>query len=356
MRLSYEDETELLKLISIINESDETKEVIIYSDEDGKIPSATYKDYVMSTFSVSAKKKELYVELKLEDITVAVSNLREQVDSLESQVNPAPVNFNAMTIDEVRTYQINVVNTECESIISEGIDVETNNGVEHFSLTSEDQSNITNLYYRALLFGVPASLYHSDTKLCRVFTAEEIIKIGSKATTYVTELITKCNHLHAWINRETDKDVIANIHMTSDLPEDLAKNIAEITATLEAKIEEANQTASGEDITETVEETTPAEETTETVEETTPAEETTETVEVVNTETITETVEENVVEETTPTEEASENVVEEVNVETITEATEATVEENVVETKTDEANEEATATENVESSEKTDEV
>ncbi len=123
----------------------------------------------------------------------------------------------------------NIISNTCANTIESGIDVTTSVGKEHFSLTTKDQLDLTNQVAIAKS-GSATVYYHADGALCRAFTAEEIISVGTAAIAYVTYNTSLANHLFAWIDRCTTKDELNKItYSPDDLPEDLFANFAKIT-------------------------------------------------------------------------------------------------------------------------------
>ncbi|MDR3091447.1 MAG: hypothetical protein LBU36_04510 [Clostridiales bacterium] len=112
----------------------------------------------------------------------------------------------------------------CEAAIYAGVDVETSAGLEHFSLTINDQTNIGNLALQAQA-GADV-LYHADGELCRIFAPGEILAVAQAAIAHKTYHTTLCNHINVWARRTEDEEELAAIHYDSPLPKDLAASMA----------------------------------------------------------------------------------------------------------------------------------
>jgi hypothetical protein len=123
----------------------------------------------------------------------------------------------------------------CQSLIYQGIDVELSSGVEHFSLTTHDQTNIDSML-TAVTMGATEYPYHSDGHQCKVYSAADILTLYVAYKTYVTQQTTYCNFLKIWIGRETDNAVIGKIEYGVDLPEDLAAEMNSIMESAAAQI------------------------------------------------------------------------------------------------------------------------
>ena len=133
----------------------------------------------------------------------------------------------------------------CQAAIESGVDVEVSTGTEHFSLDSTDQMNLTNMNI-LVAAGVSGYPYHADGKVCRVYNAEEITKIATAATQWVTANTTLNNSLVAWINRiETEEELNTVEYSVEALPEDLKKAYYEIVtqASSDSKTNDSTESA-----------------------------------------------------------------------------------------------------------------
>lgn len=118
----------------------------------------------------------------------------------------------------------------CNQVITDGMDVETTEGTEHFSLEETDQINLTTAV-SAIEQGAKGYPYHADKKLCRMFTAEEIKSIAESATAHKLYNTTLCNHLLILARRATTTAELDAITYSADcLPIDLAENMKKVLA------------------------------------------------------------------------------------------------------------------------------
>lgn len=116
----------------------------------------------------------------------------------------------------------------CNQTITGGMDVETTEGIEHFSLEETDQINLTTAL-SAIEQGAKGYPYHADKKLCRMFTAVELKAIAKKATAHKLYHTTLCNHLLILARRATTTAELDKITYSADcLPPDLAENMKKI--------------------------------------------------------------------------------------------------------------------------------
>lgn len=118
----------------------------------------------------------------------------------------------------------------CNQAITNGMDVETTEGTEHFSLEETDQINLTTAL-SAIEQGAKGYPYHADKKLCRMFTAVELKIIAEKATAHKLYHTTLCNHLLILARRTTTTAELDKITYSADcLPLDLTENMKKVLA------------------------------------------------------------------------------------------------------------------------------
>ena len=127
-------------------------------------------------------------------------------------------------IEGIRQHKLTEISTACHETIIAGVDVETSQGTEHFSLDIDDQINISNNALQAQMDS--PTLYHADGEVCRMFAPLEMIAVATAAVTHKTYHTTYHNHLKQWVIRETDIDTLNGIVYGADLPSDLAANMA----------------------------------------------------------------------------------------------------------------------------------
>lgn len=134
-------------------------------------------------------------------------------------------------LEITRADKLSELSAACNAAIVAGMDVETTQGTEHFSLEETDQINLTTAY-NAVMLGATAYPYHADGSLCRMFTAEEITAISNASISHKMYHTTLCNHLLTWARRAETAEELESITYTADnLPADLAENMAAVLAT-----------------------------------------------------------------------------------------------------------------------------
>ena len=141
----------------------------------------------------------------------------EQIAAWEDE-HPDPV-----SLEGKRAAKTAAMSAACNAAITAGMDVETTQGTEHFSLQETDQINLT-AAVTAVQQGAAGYPYHADGELCRMFTAAEIGAVGEASIAHKLYHTTYCNHLFAWIRRATASE-LAGITYGAELPEDLAASM-----------------------------------------------------------------------------------------------------------------------------------
>ena len=133
-------------------------------------------------------------------------------------------------LDVIRADKLAELSASCNAAITAGMDVETTQGTEHFSLQETDQINLTTAL-SAVQSGAAGYPYHADGQLCRLFTAAEIQAIAAASVKHKLYHTTLCNHLLTWARRAETKEELSGITYSADgLPEDLAANMEAVLA------------------------------------------------------------------------------------------------------------------------------
>ena len=136
----------------------------------------------------------------------------------------------APSIEIIRADKLAELSASCSASITAGMDVETTQGTEHFSLQETDQINLTTAL-SAVQSGASGYPYHADGQLCRLFTAAEIQSIAEASVRHKLYHTTLCNHLLTWARRAETREELSGITYTANgMPEDLASNMAAVLA------------------------------------------------------------------------------------------------------------------------------
>ena len=172
-------------------------------------------------FYPADKRAAGFVSIEHDDETVTDCTWNEEAYQSWLAKQPDP-------LDARRPEKEAELSAACNSAIVAGMDVETTQGTEHFSLEETDQINLTTAL-SAVKAGAANYPYHADGQLCRMFTAEEIRTIASAAISHTLYHRTLCNHLLTWARRaETEKELEGITYTAEGLPDDLAQNMAQV--------------------------------------------------------------------------------------------------------------------------------
>lgn len=186
--------------------------------------------YQLCTEINHGTEDEPNIEQVFSAVTLGWSEANETIAKAEAYngeytVEEAP---DKRPFDEIRTEKLSSLSETCNQTIVAGMDVETTEGVEHFSLEETDQINLTTAL-SVIEQGAKGYPYHADKKLCRMFTAVEIKAIAEKATAHKLYHTTLCNHLLTLARRATTTAELDEITYSADcLPPDLAENMKKI--------------------------------------------------------------------------------------------------------------------------------
>ena len=118
----------------------------------------------------------------------------------------------------IKAAKLKEISDACNKIIVTGIDLELSEGTVHFNLKTEDQSNIANLF-RVVELGSTEFPYQADGDVCRIYTANEIVKIYIAMQELITKQTTYHNSLKSYVQGLTTPEDIATIVYGMELPE-----------------------------------------------------------------------------------------------------------------------------------------
>lgn len=122
-------------------------------------------------------------------------------------------------LKDIRVTKINQLSLVCKQKISSGVKIKLSDQRYHsFSLTIEDQQNISNLYTE-ILQGAKAGLYHEDGKLCQFYTEADIRALFQAAQKHIKYHTTYFNILKNRISEMTSVAKIQEIYYGIDLSE-----------------------------------------------------------------------------------------------------------------------------------------
>lgn len=141
-------------------------------------------------------------------ITIRLKNqsLEEKVEKLQEQINPT-VNEEQMSVDEFRAKHLKELDEACNEAITNGMDVETSKGKQHFSYKDEDQRNLKTLFDTAMATQMEVP-YHADGCGCTLYTWQELVQIYVTLQKNLLYHTTYVNALHTFVRSLNSKEEI----------------------------------------------------------------------------------------------------------------------------------------------------
>lgn len=194
-----------------------------------------FPEEFLSVFETAGKRAAGFVTITDDGTAVTSCVWDEEAYQKWCAENPEPD-----YLAEAKANKEAEISSSCNAAIVAGMDVNTTQGTEHFSLEETDQINLTTAY-NAVLSGASQYPYHADGQLCRMFTAEEITAISNASIAHKLYHTTLCNHLLTWVRRaETELEVESITYTAEGLPEDLAANMVQVLAAATSVSEEVS--------------------------------------------------------------------------------------------------------------------
>lgn len=154
-------------------------------------------------------------------LTLKKTDLEDSVRKIEEKLFPT-INYTGLTVDEYKDVYIGKFGEACQEKIFAGVDVETEYGLEHFSATFTDQSNIKTLSDTAMNFKISLP-YHADSSQCKIYTCTDIVKIYCAIQKLILSETTYCNALNTYVRSLETKAEIASVSYGQELPVDITE-------------------------------------------------------------------------------------------------------------------------------------
>ena len=110
--------------------------------------------------------------------------------------------YHEYTEDEKETYlneKLSSLSNSCNEKITKGAEVTlSDESKKTFSYSIEDQANVSEMF-NAIVMGATSYPYHANGEGCKMYGAEDIVKIYSTLTTLKTSQVTYYNQLRDYI-------------------------------------------------------------------------------------------------------------------------------------------------------------
>lgn len=123
------------------------------------------------------------------------------------------------TLEELQELKVKEMNIEQQKLIQNGIDVTLTNGViEHFTLSSQDQTSLMGLQTQVAQ-GLENIPWHTSNQSehCKYYSNADMALIVTTAMQFVTWHVTYFRDLRIYI-RTLDKDFVSNVYYGMDIP------------------------------------------------------------------------------------------------------------------------------------------
>ena len=184
----------------------------------------------MNEFPNSDFKTVKLVEIDEEEYEILKEalGLNEEIIYDEPEEDTEPTDDEIIydnTLEMVRNQKIKRMSAICEQNIVNGIDVELSDGdLHHFSLTVQDQLNLTSLF-ELVKAGETSIAYHADGELCKYYSAEDIIVIVNRAKELIAYHTTYFNSLQSYILALDSIEAIGAIEYGVEIPAEYQSDI-----------------------------------------------------------------------------------------------------------------------------------
>ena len=149
----------------------------------------------------------------IDENTVILSNDGSVYVEPEPVTEPEPY---VPTLEEIKDLKIQSLSSICKQSIINGVDVEIDGVVEHFSYGEEDQVNIKELFDLAMQTNVPL-YYHADGESCKLYTVEQIVSIYATNATNKMHHITYFNQLKLYVNSLESNEEVESVNYGDEL-------------------------------------------------------------------------------------------------------------------------------------------
>lgn len=133
-----------------------------------------------------------------------------------------------ITIDYLKNQKIKEIRMLCNQIIANGFDTALSDGKNHhFSLTTQDQLNLTTLSAMAAS-GAENIPYHADGEPCKFFSVQDVQAIVQTAMDFKTFHITYHNALKSYVDSLTLMSDIEKVSYGMEIPEEYQSDVLKV--------------------------------------------------------------------------------------------------------------------------------
>lgn len=141
----------------------------------------------------------------------------EYIDMTEEEIKQLE-EYAYVSIEKLKSDKISEMSRICNQTIENGFDLQMTDGTtEHFSLTIQDQLNLTTLS-AMIQSGLQSIPYHADGNLCKFYSIEDMKNLIDYGTKFITYQTTYFNSLRNYINSLENIDEIKAVEYGMEIP------------------------------------------------------------------------------------------------------------------------------------------
>ena len=125
--------------------------------------------------------------------------------------------YDEMVLNQAKTYKLLELSEACNTAIENGTDVELSDGsTESFTYTLADQANVSEMF-TAVMAGATEYPYHQNGGDCKMYSAQDIVKIYSTLSGMKTGQITYQNQLKQYVKAMTNIEDVYEVSYGQEL-------------------------------------------------------------------------------------------------------------------------------------------
>ena len=170
-----------------------------------------YPEEFFTTFYPQDKRVAGFVSYEVDEATKTVKSVEWNENAYQAYVATLPD-----PVIVARETKIKEMSETCNKTIEAGVDCEFGGKTKHYSLTPNDQANITNMF-NSILLGADGFPYHADGEECSEMPKEDIITLYFTAQTFITSQITYNNMLKGMINTMSTEAEVNAVYYGTEL-------------------------------------------------------------------------------------------------------------------------------------------
>lgn len=146
---------------------------------------------------------------------IEIPNEEPKIEEEVPKVNPDE----EITVDYMKKAKISEMNYTCNKVITNGFDIVLSDDItHHFSLTTQDQLNLTTLS-AMVASGETAIPYHADGEPCKYYSVDDITNIITAAKNHIAYHTTYYNSLKSYISSLRSINTISAVVYGCNIPE-----------------------------------------------------------------------------------------------------------------------------------------